>query len=121
MRDKDLPGILARIDPIIDHWYFTDLPTPRALPATQLQALWQAQTRRKNVPAECFASPAQALNAAALATEATDRIVVFGSFFTVGGGLRHGVPVLRDRTDGTDSQPFDGGDRRPGSRGPGLV
>ena len=54
MRDKDLPGILARIDPIIDHWYFTDLPTPRALPAAQLQALWQAQTRRKNVPAECF-------------------------------------------------------------------
>ncbi len=94
MRDKDLPGILARIDPIIDHWYFTDLPTPRALPAAQLQALWQAQTRRKNVPAECFASPAQALNAAALATEATDRIVVFGSFFTVGGVLRHGVPHL---------------------------
>ena len=51
MRDKDLPGILARIDPIIDHWYFTDLPTPRALPAAELQALWQAQTKRKSVPA----------------------------------------------------------------------
>ena len=94
MQDKDVAHILARIDSLIDHWYFTDLPTPRAMPAAALQALWQAQTQRKNVPAECFANPREALNAAALATEATDRIVVFGSFYTVGGVLAHGVPRL---------------------------
>ena len=30
MADKDVAPMLARIGPLIDHWYFTDLPTPRA-------------------------------------------------------------------------------------------
>ena len=46
------------------------------------------------MPTKYFASPAEALNAVAVATEPTDRIVVFGSFLTVGGVLQHGVPHL---------------------------
>jgi dihydrofolate synthase/folylpolyglutamate synthase len=30
MADKDLAPIWARLHPLVDHWYFTDLPTPRA-------------------------------------------------------------------------------------------
>jgi hypothetical protein len=30
MRDKDLAAMLARMQPLVDHWYFCDLPTPRA-------------------------------------------------------------------------------------------
>jgi dihydrofolate synthase/folylpolyglutamate synthase len=39
-------------------------------------------------------SPTQGLQAALAAAEATDRIVVFGSFHTVGGVLKDGLPRL---------------------------
>jgi dihydrofolate synthase/folylpolyglutamate synthase len=40
------------------------------------------------------ASPEEALRAAVEAADPTDRIVVFGSFYTVGGVLKNGVPRL---------------------------
>jgi dihydrofolate synthase/folylpolyglutamate synthase len=94
MGDKDYPAILARMDALIDHWYFTDLPTPRAASGAQLQATWRAATRRSGVGSSIFASPQAALTAAATAATALDRIIVFGSFYTVGGVLAQGVPRL---------------------------
>jgi dihydrofolate synthase/folylpolyglutamate synthase len=95
MADKDLATMLARIGPIIDRWYFTDLPTERALPAAQLLALWQRQNNRANVSARCFADPQSALREALAGADPADRIVVFGSFYTVGGVLKGGVPRLQ--------------------------
>ncbi len=94
MADKDLAPMLARVNPLIDRWYFTDLPTPRAESAANLQAKWRAQNTRKEVVCANFASPVTALQAAVDAAEPTDRIVVFGSFYTVGGVLQNGVPRL---------------------------
>lgn len=99
MGDKDAAGILARIAPLVDAWYFTDLPTPRAAPAAQLRALWEEAsaapgTARRDVPCSCHADPMQALHGAMAAADPADRILVFGSFFTVGGVLRDGVPRL---------------------------
>jgi dihydrofolate synthase/folylpolyglutamate synthase len=42
MGDKDLAPMLRKMDPLVDRWYFTDLPTPRAAAAKSLQARWQA-------------------------------------------------------------------------------
>jgi dihydrofolate synthase/folylpolyglutamate synthase len=42
-----------------------------------------------------------ALDAAVLAAGPTDRIVVFGSFFTVGGVLQDGPPRLNAKHLGT--------------------
>lgn len=95
MGDKDLGEMLRRMDPLVDRWYFTDLPTPRAAAAASLQALWQSQTRRKDAGASTHASPVDALRAAVEAATPTDRILVFGSFFTVGGVLEGGLPRLR--------------------------
>ncbi len=94
MADKDIADLLPRINPLIDRWYFTDLPTPRAATAVQLHAQWQAQNTRHEVKASLHTSPQSALQAAALASEPADRIVVFGSFYTVGGVLADGVPRL---------------------------
>ncbi|MDD2926827.1 bifunctional tetrahydrofolate synthase/dihydrofolate synthase [Rhodoferax sp.] len=94
MADKDLAPMLARINPLIDKWYFTDLPTPRAAPAEDLARLWQAQNTRKDVSASLYADPSSALQAALAAADPADRIVVFGSFYTVGGVLQDGVPRL---------------------------
>jgi dihydrofolate synthase/folylpolyglutamate synthase len=97
MGDKDLAPMLAKMGPLVDRWYFTDLPTPRAATAAELLARWQALPGRRDVPASTHASPADALRAAAAAAEPTDRILVFGSFYTVGGVLQHGVPRLAAR------------------------
>ena len=94
MADKDLAPMLARLGPLVDRWYFCDLPTPRAATAEQLQAQWQATQTRKDVKASTHANPQAALQAAVAAADPTDRIVVFGSFFTVGGVLAEGVPRL---------------------------
>ncbi len=95
MADKDLAAMLRHMDPIIDRWYFTDLPTPRAASAQMLEALWRSITQRVGATAEKHGSPAEALNAAAARVQSTDRIVCFGSFYTVGGVLEHGVPHLK--------------------------
>ena len=94
MGDKDLAPMLARMGPLVDKWYFTDLPTPRAASSADLQARWRAGESRKDVSANMFQTPQQALQAAVSAADPADRIVVFGSFYTVGGILEAGVPRL---------------------------
>lgn len=94
MADKDVALMLSRINPLVDKWYFTDLPTPRAESANALLLQWQAQNTRKDASAAVYADPQQALQAAISAADPTDRIVVFGSFYTVGGILKDGVPRL---------------------------
>jgi dihydrofolate synthase / folylpolyglutamate synthase len=86
MRDKQLQAMLPRIRPLIDAWYLCDLPTPRAASAAELSALLA------DAPTSQHASPAEALRAATAAADPADRIVVFGSFFTVGGVLKDGLP-----------------------------
>ncbi|MEO8836235.1 MAG: bifunctional folylpolyglutamate synthase/dihydrofolate synthase, partial [Caldimonas sp.] len=43
------------------------------------------------------AGPAEALAEAWVAADPADRIVVFGSFYTVGGVLEHGLPQRTGR------------------------
>ncbi len=97
MADKDLDTMLRRMEPLADRWYFCDLPTPRAATAAGLQARWEALHSRRDTTASCHASPPAALQAAAAAADPADRIVVFGSFFTVGGVLADGLPRLQAR------------------------
>jgi dihydrofolate synthase/folylpolyglutamate synthase len=91
MRDKDIAGMVARLAALVDHWYLTDLPLPRAASAEELQsqlpALAHAPSRHE--------SPSAALRAALAAADPADRIVVFGSFLCVGGVLKEGVPRTR--------------------------
>jgi dihydrofolate synthase / folylpolyglutamate synthase len=96
MRDKDIEAMLARMAPVVDHWYFTDLPAARAAKAAEL-----AQIRRRLAPARsqeddvsCHDEPLLALRAALGRADPADRIVVFGSFSTVGGVLKDGLPRL---------------------------
>ena len=92
MADKDLAQMLARVSPMIDKWYFTDLPTARAATSEELYAKWQAVRTRPDTTAAAYKTPGEALQAAVKAADPADRIVVFGSFYTVGGILKGGVP-----------------------------
>jgi dihydrofolate synthase/folylpolyglutamate synthase len=94
MADKDLTPMFARMAPLVDTWYFTDLPTPRAAIAADLRQRWQATGPRAGTDASTHTDPRAALQAAIAAADPADRIVVFGSFYTVGGVLQDGLPRL---------------------------
>ena len=99
MADKDLGAMLSKISPLIDCWYVCDLPTPRAATASALQSQIEAmlvlEKKRLHTPSvSLHSSPQSGLDAALLIADPTDRIVVFGSFFTVGGILQNGIPSL---------------------------
>ena len=94
MADKDVSAIMARVGVLVVRWYFCDLPTARAARAQDLQKQWQQTNTRKNVTSNTYADPQAALEAAVAAADPADRIVVFGSFFTVGGVLKDGIPRL---------------------------
>lgn len=97
MADKDVRPMLERLDPLIDVWHFCDLPTARAARGDALHALWQSVTRRRDATAVVHGGPAAALKAALVQADPAGRIVVFGSFYTVGGVLQEGMPRLAAR------------------------
>ena len=94
MADKDLAGILERVAPLVDHWHFTDLPLPRAASAEALEQAFRAAGLKTppGVTTATHANPRDALAAAAAEATPADRILVFGSFYTVGGVLQEGLP-----------------------------
>ena len=96
MHDKDIAGILARIAPLVDHWHFTDLPVARAASAASLAQLHAGLGLKGPGPVTVaqHTDPMRAFAAALGAADPADRIVVFGSFHTVGGVLKNGVPRL---------------------------
>jgi dihydrofolate synthase / folylpolyglutamate synthase len=97
MRDKDIPAIVARMLPLVDVWHCTALPTARAASAQELAATVQEAAKDRvggPPPVFCHATPAGALRSALSSADPADRIVVFGSFYTVGGVLKEGLPRL---------------------------
>jgi dihydrofolate synthase / folylpolyglutamate synthase len=95
MADKDIAPMFTKMGPLVDRWYFTDLPTARAEKAANLMAQWQLHEKRKEVTATTHADPMEALRHAVARADPADRIVVFGSFYTVGGVLKDGLPRLQ--------------------------
>lgn len=96
MADKDLAGMFTRLAPLVDHWHFTDLPGARSARAQDLAALHERLALKGPGPvsAQQHATPAAALAAAVEVADPADRIVVLGSFLTLGGILKDGVPKL---------------------------
>jgi len=79
LRDKDVAGVLSELAPRIDRWHLASLSGPRAASAAEL-ALHLKNARDVHQ----HASPAQAFAAAKKRALENDKIVVFGSFLTVG-------------------------------------
>jgi len=98
MRDKDIGAILTRMAPLVDDWHFTDLPAARAASAAELADRFGAiDSGTKRATIATHASPRAALAAALGRADPADRIVVFGSFYTVGGVLENGLPQRSGR------------------------
>ena len=100
MADKDMAGMVDKLRHLVDHWFCTDLPTPRAAPAAQFVDIVRAvcaqpgSATQPKTQVSAHANPMEALHAALAIADPADRILVFGSFFTVGGVLHEGLPRL---------------------------
>jgi len=89
MEDKDIEGVLAPMAGLIDHWCVADLPSPRSASsaelAEKLAAMRPAGAKEADFSVTAFADPGTAFANAVSRAEENDRIVVFGSFYTVAG------------------------------------
>jgi dihydrofolate synthase/folylpolyglutamate synthase len=100
MADKDLTGMVMRLRPLVDAWYCCDLPTDRAATAVQLRQVIESDMATRPLATapkavvSVHADPMAGLTAALAVADPADRIVVFGSFYTVGGVLHEGLPKL---------------------------
>jgi dihydrofolate synthase / folylpolyglutamate synthase len=97
MRDKDIPAIVARMLPLVEVWHCCSLPSPRAATAEEIATVVRGAAAGRAggpPPIHCHDGPAQALAQAVATADPTDRIVIFGSFYTVGGVLKTGLPRL---------------------------
>ena len=93
MADKDIAGVIKPLLNIVDFWFCTDLPTPRAERAQalsdKLQELGVALKNGEDGGIECFPDPAEAYQKALSNAGEGDRIVTFGSFYTVAGVMAY--------------------------------
>jgi dihydrofolate synthase / folylpolyglutamate synthase len=81
LRDKDIGGVLRAMAPRITRWHLASLQGPRAATADELAVhLGEASVEK-------FSSPSEALAAALERAGEGDKIVVFGSFLTVGEAM----------------------------------
>jgi len=80
LRDKDIAGVVDRLAKDVDHWMVCTLPPPRGAKAEQLA---QVLARAGVDAVREYENPAAAYAAARGEAGESDRILVFGSFYTV--------------------------------------
>jgi dihydrofolate synthase / folylpolyglutamate synthase len=82
--DKDAAAVASALDPCVDEWIAVSLPPPRGLPASALAERFAPRIR---APLRQAGSVFAACEAARAAARPGDRVVVCGSFHTVGPAL----------------------------------
>jgi len=89
MQDKDIDAVVEHMAPWVDHWCVAALPSPRSADvaelAEKLRAKRPAGAKDDEFSVTTFADPAAAFADATSRAGQDDRIVVFGSFYTVAG------------------------------------
>lgn len=89
LEDKAHTEALAVMMPEISHWYVADLDVPRGAKSEDLSKV--LKTLDENVSVSCFEGMDQAIAAADASAESGDRVIIFGSFYTVELAMRLGI------------------------------
>jgi dihydrofolate synthase/folylpolyglutamate synthase len=91
MDEKDIEGVVSRVKGEIDHWNVTNLPTPRAASAAELESVLRAAGINDGPDSSVsrFETPAEAFQDALKRASENDRILVFGSFSAVAGVMAY--------------------------------
>jgi len=92
LRDKDAAAVLAKLVPRVDHWYCATLEGPRGSKGEELAEVVRGllpDNPDETITVSSFDNPVQAFAKARELASEDDRILVFGSFSTVG-------PILQE-------------------------
>lgn len=92
LKDKDAIGIARALANSVDHWYAATLLPPRGRTGDDLVEVLREADVAGTI--SHFDSVTAACRAAAREAQAGDRIVVFGSFHTVGEALTASLPIV---------------------------
>lgn len=85
LADKDINGVVKALHPHISHWYLADIHNPRGAKAKDLHNMLENTVGK--VTSHLFESVGLALQAAYKDATKNDRIIVFGSFYTVADAI----------------------------------
>jgi len=85
LADKDIAASLQPLRGRVDHWHLATLGGPRGATAAHLADLITAGALGGEI--HCYESALQAMQAARSQAAESDRILAFGSFYTVAGAL----------------------------------
>jgi len=81
MKDKDIPGVVEIMNPVVHDWFFAPLANPRAATESVMREIF-SQSSVSNVSFG-FSGFAEAFSAAKNQSQKGDLLLVFGSFFLV--------------------------------------
>ncbi len=85
LRDKDIEGVISELAAHIDVWYAADNHSARGAKASDLQRLLIKQDVKSLI--QLFADVSAAIDSACKNAAKNDRIIVFGSFYTVADAI----------------------------------
>lgn len=85
LADKDIEGVISVVAPCISRWYIADIWAARGAKALDLQKTLVRQVDQASV--RVFDDVSLALAAACKDADKNDRIIVFGSFYTVADAI----------------------------------
>ena len=86
LKDKDIEGVIAAVSAQVDEWFIAPLPGPRGADLARMERALPAAGVA--VPVSSFADVGDALRRARERARPDDKILVFGSFYTVADALR---------------------------------
>lgn len=85
LSDKDVAGVIAVLKPLVAQWFVAGLSGPRGGTA---EALAEKLAAADVTAVACFADVEEALKAARDVAGVDDKIIVFGSFYTVSEAMQ---------------------------------
>jgi len=85
LADKDIAHVVSALSPHISTWYLADTHNARGATAQDLAMYLQAQAEKGLT--KQFKNVADALRSACIDADKNDRIIVFGSFYTVADAI----------------------------------
>jgi dihydrofolate synthase/folylpolyglutamate synthase len=86
LADKDIAGVVRALAGEVDSWFVACIQHARGAEASVLAGILHELT--PEVPVQCFADVPSAFRQACLSANENDKIIVFGSFYTVADVLR---------------------------------
>ena len=98
LADKDVEGVIRELTGEIDTWYLADNHSPRGAKARDLQKVLLKHAKKS--PIQLFVDVGAAIDAAYKNAAKNDRIIVFGSFYTVADAIASNFNSLQaDKVD----------------------